>query len=174
MDRDWASAGGAWRLLHHQRPVSSPHRVRAGEAGETQSPSSPGFASIIYNHRPGTHDVSASGETAMPQVSQPAKGNQNYGRPIPEIQPEEVHTETIQGRQRRAEEKTGRGREVSRRQEPLAGLPLLSLLMQKSGEQIPARRIECVLVKREILPCALVSFALRFHLPGDHDELSSN
>jgi hypothetical protein len=46
--------------------------------------------------------------------------------------------------------------------------------MQKSGEQIPARRIECVLVKREILPCALVSFALRFHLPGDHDELSSN
>ena len=46
--------------------------------------------------------------------------------------------------------------------------------MQKSGEQIPARRIECVLVKREILPCALVSFALRFHLPGDPDELSSN
>jgi hypothetical protein len=36
------------------------------------------------------------------------------------------------------------------------------------------RRIERVLVKREMPPCALVSFALRFHLPGDHDELSSN
>jgi hypothetical protein len=46
--------------------------------------------------------------------------------------------------------------------------------MQKSGRQIPDRRIECVLVKRERLPCALVSFARRFHLPGDHDELSSN
>ena len=62
----------------------------------------------------------------MPQVSQPAEENQNYGRPIPEIQPEEVHTETIQGRQRRAEEKTGRGREVSRRQEPLVSRPAFS------------------------------------------------
>jgi hypothetical protein len=31
------------------------------------------FVSIIYNHRLGTHDVSAFGETNMPQVSQPAE-----------------------------------------------------------------------------------------------------
>jgi hypothetical protein len=31
------------------------------------------FGSIIYNHRLGTHDVTAFGETAMPQVSQPAE-----------------------------------------------------------------------------------------------------
>jgi hypothetical protein len=31
------------------------------------------FGSIIYNHRPGAHDVSAFGETAMPQVSQTAE-----------------------------------------------------------------------------------------------------
>jgi hypothetical protein len=39
---------------------------------------------------------------------------------------------------------------------------------------IPDHRIERVLVKWEIPPCALVSLARRFHLPGDHDELSSN
>ncbi len=39
---------------------------------------------------------------------------------------------------------------------------------------VPDRRIERVLVKREIQPCAFVSLARRFHLPGDHDELSSN
>ena len=31
------------------------------------------FVSIIYNHRPGTHDISAFGETNMPQVSQLAE-----------------------------------------------------------------------------------------------------
>jgi hypothetical protein len=30
------------------------------------------FVSIIYNQRLGTHDVSAFGETVMPQVSQTA------------------------------------------------------------------------------------------------------
>jgi hypothetical protein len=38
------------------------------------------FVSIIYNHRPGTHDVSAFGETTMPQVSQTAGKNKSYGR----------------------------------------------------------------------------------------------
>jgi len=74
------------------------------------------FASIIYNDRPGKHNMCPFGETNMPQVSQPTEENQNYGRSIPEIQPKEVHTETVQGQQRRPEEKTGRRRQTGRRQ----------------------------------------------------------
>jgi hypothetical protein len=37
------------------------------------------LVSIIYNHRPGTHDVSAFGETNMPQVSQPAEETKIMG-----------------------------------------------------------------------------------------------
>ena len=94
-----------------------PHRARAGEAGETRPPPLPDdFASIIYNDRPGKHNMCPFGETNMPQVSQPTEENQNYGRSIPEIQPKEVHTETVQGQQRRPEEKTGRRRQTGRRQ----------------------------------------------------------
>jgi hypothetical protein len=48
----------------------------------------------------------------IPQASQTKEENQNYGRPITEIQPEEGNTETVQGRQRCKHEKAGRGRQT--------------------------------------------------------------
>jgi hypothetical protein len=48
----------------------------------------------------------------IPQANQTKEENQNYGRPITEIQPEEGNTETVPGRQCRTKEKAGRGRQA--------------------------------------------------------------
>jgi len=78
--------------------------------GGTDAPND--FASIIYNGRRGTHDVSSGGELTIPQANQTKEENQNYGRPITKIQPEEGNTETVPGRQRCTKEKAGRGRQA--------------------------------------------------------------
>jgi hypothetical protein len=99
------------------------------------------FASVIYNDHPAKHDEHPSGETDMPQVNQPVEGNKNYGRPIPEIEPEEIKPETGSSRQRQPEEKSGRSRQVGGPQKTVAVRPRLSLLPQKTGETVsPAHR----------------------------------
>jgi len=68
----------------------------------------------------------------MPPAGQPQR-QKNYGRQIPEIQPEEILTETIQGQQRRPKEKIGRRRQV-RHQEKVTVRCLLFLLKIIPGE----------------------------------------
>lgn len=41
------------------------------------------IASIIYNDRPGKHNMNSFGETNMPQVNQPAEESQNMGDKSP-------------------------------------------------------------------------------------------
>jgi len=41
------------------------------------------FASIIYNDRPGKHDMSPFGETNMPQVNEPTEESQDMGDKSP-------------------------------------------------------------------------------------------
>jgi hypothetical protein len=94
------------------------------------------FASVIYNDHPAKHDEQPSGETDMPQVNQPVEGNKNYGRPIPEIEPEKIKPETGSSRQRQPEEKSGRSRQVGGPQKTVAVRPRLSLLPQKTGETV--------------------------------------
>jgi len=50
----------------------------------------------------------------MPQASQRDEQKHYYGRQISESEPEEIHTETRQGQQRRAEEKRRRVRKAVR------------------------------------------------------------
>jgi hypothetical protein len=57
-------------------------------------------ASIIYSDRRNRHHGCLCGETEMPHGSQREYYNQNYGRQIPEIEPEEIQSETGQGEQR--------------------------------------------------------------------------
>ena len=73
------------------------------------------------------------GENSMPQASRPQPKDKNYGRQIPEVQPEENIAETGQDQQREPEEKRRRRRPVRRRQEKMNGRRLLPLPMRKSG-----------------------------------------
>ena len=99
------------------------------------------FESLIYNDHPAKHDGHPSGETDMPQVNQPREENQNYGRPIPEIEPEKIKPETGSSRQRQPEEKSGRSRQVGGHQKTVAIRSRPSLRPQKPGEAVsPALR----------------------------------
>jgi hypothetical protein len=99
------------------------------------------FVFVIYNDHPAKHDEHPSGETDMPQVNQPVEENKNYGRPIPEIEPEKIKPETGSSRQRQPEEKSGRSRQVGGPQKTVAFRSRLSLLPQKPGETVsPAHR----------------------------------
>jgi hypothetical protein len=59
--------------------LSSKRLVRGIPLAQSDHQPCRDVASIIYNHRPGTHAASAFGETAMPQVSQPAKETKIMG-----------------------------------------------------------------------------------------------
>jgi hypothetical protein len=81
-----------------------------------------GTATVIYKHRFNGHDNSACGETFIPSVSQlRSKKAIHHGRQIPEIKPEEIHTETKQNQHCRRQEKGDCGGQTSRRQEEING-----------------------------------------------------
>ena len=60
------------------------------------------------------------------------RNKQYYGRQIPEIQPEEILTETLKGRERQPEKERGRCGKI-RRQEEVTVRFLLFLPSQKGG-----------------------------------------
>jgi hypothetical protein len=72
----------------------------------------------------------------MPQGSQRAEYDQNYGRYIPEIEAEEVRAETGQGPPSRAGEKAGRSRQTIRATKELTVGQRLSLMVRKQERQI--------------------------------------
>jgi hypothetical protein len=79
------------------------------------------YASVIYNSCASEQPVVPFGENFMPQVSQPAIAQKNYGRQIPEIQPKEILPETGQDQQRESEKERRGRRPVRRRQKKVNG-----------------------------------------------------
>jgi len=64
---------------------------------ESPKKKSPDRAKLLYNGRHGYYKDLPEAKPIMPQVSQREEQKQNYGRQIPESQPEEVHAAKIKG-----------------------------------------------------------------------------